>query len=922
MKKLLILLALMLIMAGAEATPVNVDLAERAGRQFVAATFAKGQPTVELQLTYTGITDRGEACFYVFNVDETGFVIISADDRFRPVVGYSEEGIFPSENRSPEMMYYLGKIIEARENPNVVLSADAQKEWQSLLEVGKTLSRNGGKEAAYLCETKWNQNSPYNYYSPEASSGPGGRCYAGCVATAMSQVMKYWNAPAQGSGSHSYYTSYGHLSANFGATTYDWEHMPNHISSVNSTEEIEAVALLMYHCAVAVDMAFSPNGSGAYSEDVPVAIRKYFSYSNHAKQEYREYYTLAAWQAILKGQIDLGWPLYYGGYSESAGHAFVCDGYDDNDLFHFNWGWGGSSDGWFVIDEIDYANWASAITNYVPSTVYNYMPLGPANFTVESEGDTDFTAQLHWTNPTHSIHGTALGDIDKMVVCRNGEVIAEIDNPVPGEQMSYTDHFLPVKVSYSAYAVYHGVTSVVAKAEDVALGPTCPWTIEMTSSATEGWQGGAVVVKDGKGVEFAQLTTTSNSSSMSFEMPLGKLTFEWKNPQVALEQIGFVIRDVDGNAEVTFNGSSSDLQEGVFYTVENACGSEKNDYVPFHLTGESKNQEVLLRWEVKEGFNPVFFVYRDGLLYDVSHETSYTDVNTQGLFHTYFVTSFDGTVESASSNTCHVQPESDYPTPSNLRYEINNQGKLQLTWDPVSEGDPKGYLVFRRARGEEFKRIKATTSTTYADNIKILPCGFYEYAVAACYITVDNVSSFANIEEDPSSCYVSLNKTVIPVGLAYEITPEGVLLTWSDALIAEEYALYRDGVLLADHLTESEYLDESVEADQVYCYAVAGKTAVLTEDMGSEICTNASNSIVTSDAEGIVLYPNPAHDRVCVSAKGLCKVSVINLLGQEVLCQQVVGDTQTLDLHALPQGSYLVRLQGENGSFLIKLMKH
>ena len=923
MKKLLILLALMLGLTSTQAAIINVNMAEQVGRQFVATTFAPNMKTAELQLVYTGTTDRNEACFYVFNVDDTGFVIISADDRFRPVVGYSTEGTFPLENRSPEMMFYLGKIIEARQSPDVVLPADAQKEWHSLLEQGKTVSRNGGKEATYLCETKWNQNSPYNYYSPEASSGPGGRCYAGCVATAMSQVMKYWDAPAQGTGTHSYYSSYGHLSANFGATTYNWEHMPDHITSSNSTqEEIEAVALLMYHCAVAVDMAFSPNGSAAYSEDVTTAIRKYFSYSSHAQQQYRDYYTLAAWQAMLKDQFDLGWPVYYGGYSDSGGHAFVCDGYDDNDLFHFNWGWGGSSDGWFVIDEIDYANWSSAIICYVPTEVYNFMPLGPSGFTAVSQGDAEFTATLQWTNPTHNIHGTALNTIDKIVVCRNGEVISEFDNPTPGEMMSFTDHFLPVKVSYSAYAVCHGVSSAVAVAEDVALGPTCPWTIEMTSSDADGWQGGAVLVKDGKGVEFAQLTTTSETGTSSFDMPVGHLTFAWKNPQVVLEHVGFVIRDVQGNAVVTFAGSSSDLQEGVFYLVENACGSEKNRFAPWHLTGAFVNQEAQLQWEVNTAFSNVFFVYRDGLLYDVSHENSYIDSNTEGLFHTYFVTSFDGTVESAPSNTCNVQAESDYPSPSNVRYEINSQGKLQLTWDPVNDGDPLGYLVFRRARGEAFKRIKATTSTTYADNIKILPCDFYEYAVAACYSSVDNASPYANVEGDPDKYYLSLNKTVVPFGLDYEITTQGVSLSWSDAIVAEEYTLYRDGMLLADHLTTPEYLDEGAETDQVYCYAVIGKTAVLTENPVREVCTNESNDVAALDQEDAVsVYPNPAGDYVTVTAKGLCSVSVINLLGQVIFHQEATGDKHFIDLHSLSKGSYLVRLQRENGCSVVKLMK-
>ena len=111
--------------------------------------------------------------------------------------------------------------------------------------------------------------------------------------------------------------------------------MPDHVGGNSTQEEIEAVALLMYHCGVSVDMNFSPSGSGANSWDVPYAIRHYFSYSNQCSLKGRDEYSLIAWQNMLKEQFELGWPVYYSGFSDSGGHAFVCDGYNDNDLFHY-----------------------------------------------------------------------------------------------------------------------------------------------------------------------------------------------------------------------------------------------------------------------------------------------------------------------------------------------------------------------------------------------------------------------------------------------------------------------------------------------------------------------------------------------------------------------------------------------------------
>ena len=155
-----------------QAGPVDAEKAKAVGQNFVAANFNNDLRSNELQLVYTGASSRNEACFYVFNVGQEGFVIVSADDRFRPIVGYSDEGPFATENPSPEAMFYLDKIIEARTSRNAVLFDNTAEEWQSVMRDGKLLSRNGGRGVDYLCTTKWNQDSPYNYYAPAASSGP------------------------------------------------------------------------------------------------------------------------------------------------------------------------------------------------------------------------------------------------------------------------------------------------------------------------------------------------------------------------------------------------------------------------------------------------------------------------------------------------------------------------------------------------------------------------------------------------------------------------------------------------------------------------------------------------------------------------------------------------------------------------------
>ena len=280
MKKLLTLVIAVILGFGTMfANPVDVNTAKSLGQKFVQANFEKTM-RADLELYYTVTSDNGQPCVYVFNMGNEGFVMVAASDNVCPILAYSENGPFDASNPYNGAMYmletYKNSISYAIEK-NIEATPKIAGQWESLRNCGR-LSNNRGRTVGPLVQTKWNQNSPYNLYAPAASGGPGGRCYAGCVATAMSQVMKYWDHPAQGTGSHSYYCpGYGQQSANFGATTYHWELMPRSLSSA-SQEQIEAVATLMYHCGVSVDMTFDWDGSGTYSDLVPPAMAAYFDY--------------------------------------------------------------------------------------------------------------------------------------------------------------------------------------------------------------------------------------------------------------------------------------------------------------------------------------------------------------------------------------------------------------------------------------------------------------------------------------------------------------------------------------------------------------------------------------------------------------------------------------------------------------------
>ena len=330
-----------------------------------------------LQLAYKVTATIGDALeertmFYVFNVDTIGFVIVSGDDTVIPILGYSDHGNFYSDNLPPAFQ----KWLEGYKNEiNYVVSNDIKstedinKQWSlqiSNKNSNTTLSTNS---VAPLIQTHWdqlngnNQQSPlYNNYCP-FDSQYNVNTVTGCVATAMAQIMKFWNYPSSGTGFYSYFCNSQDitLSANFGNTTYQWSSMPNQLSSSSTTAQKNAIATLMSHCGISVDMnygvaGFPPNGdngSGAAGAiKVQPALVNYFGYSSAIIRLRSNYPDDTNWINLLKSELDAGRPMYYEGTGGSTGHAFVCDGYNNNG-FNFNWGWSGQYDGIYIVNALN-----------------------------------------------------------------------------------------------------------------------------------------------------------------------------------------------------------------------------------------------------------------------------------------------------------------------------------------------------------------------------------------------------------------------------------------------------------------------------------------------------------------------------------------------------------------------------------------
>ncbi|MES2286075.1 MAG: C10 family peptidase [Bacteroidota bacterium] len=304
------------------------------------------------------IYHKGVAAYYIFNLSGNAFVIVSADERINPVLGYSFQSKFDQEN-TPDCLEWL--LDEYKEQIYEVVSGNLNYEHKEITkEWAKYELSNGQKSnqpnpplllsVGPLTTTTWSQGCYYNEHCPaDISLGTTrcGRVPTGCVATAFGQVLKYYNYPAQGTGTNSYSSStYGTISANFGTTTYNWAAMPNKLLSSNPD-----VAKLLFHAGVSINMGYTANSSAAFTTAVRTALVNKFKYATTAQNITKSSYTNTQWENLIRTELDAQRVVIINGHDPvaNAGHAFIADGYQGTNSFHINWGWNGSSDGYFLL---------------------------------------------------------------------------------------------------------------------------------------------------------------------------------------------------------------------------------------------------------------------------------------------------------------------------------------------------------------------------------------------------------------------------------------------------------------------------------------------------------------------------------------------------------------------------------------------
>ena len=341
MRKTLLLFSLFLVTLVAWGKPVDRNAALKQANAFLSSKGIPVRHSLNMAYAQPGKAAEAHSLYYVFNVgNDKGFVIVAGDDAVTPILAYADRGDFSEREMAPAakamLESYAQQIEMIQQNPS--LSVAASTSYEAI---------------APMVETQWNQMEPYNYMCPTITGEPG-RSVTGCVATAMAQIMYYHKWPvAETKAIPAYEMSTGELIAGADPVVIDWDAMQLTYTGSEAEDDPAALAVaqLMVLCGKSVKMNYSYNSSGAGDGAMLNALKSYFDYDGAARLVYREDYANADWEKMVYDELAAQRPVYLSGFSESAsgqvGHAFVCDGYDGQGLFHINWGWGGMSDGFF-----------------------------------------------------------------------------------------------------------------------------------------------------------------------------------------------------------------------------------------------------------------------------------------------------------------------------------------------------------------------------------------------------------------------------------------------------------------------------------------------------------------------------------------------------------------------------------------------
>jgi hypothetical protein len=328
--------------------PVTRQVLNEVATNFMAENFPGGARKIRsvVPFVYDDVNTLN-----LLELEPEGWMLVSTDKKVEPIIGFSFTGHFvmPDENSNAALYNWLNLYQKQIKQIITDKSLQAETGWEKAQQTTniKSAAASGVKVSPFML-AKWDQGQNWNQYCPADANGPGGHVYVGCVAVSMAQAMSVFKKPEKGQGYYSYADAkYGTQYANFGNTTYYWD-------SISFTKANKFNALLLYHCAVAVDMEFGSDGSGTQTAYTASALKNYFMFSQKIQYKQRSG-TDAEWHTHLQDQLLHGRPIIYAGDAGDGnpGHAFNIDGVTNSIYFHLNWGWSGSNNGYYTLDALN-----------------------------------------------------------------------------------------------------------------------------------------------------------------------------------------------------------------------------------------------------------------------------------------------------------------------------------------------------------------------------------------------------------------------------------------------------------------------------------------------------------------------------------------------------------------------------------------
>ena len=284
---------------------------------------------------------------YIINFSSNGFAIISADDRVFPILAFSIDNKINFENIPMQLLEVIDSWQEGIEyiiNNNISASISIEAEWEKYL--SSDLIYDSSRNVSPLISANWDQGGAWNDMCPS-------NALVGCVAVSMAQVMYYWQYPQNGIGQNSYYhNDYGEISTDFSFSFYDYQNMLDN-------QATNASQLLLYDSGVSVNMDYGSNASGAYvvwgANSAINALVDHFQFNDDISAVYKSSYSDIQWAEVLKNELDQSRPIIMRAYDNNSGsgHAWNIDGYQGENHFHCNWGWGGNSNGYFYLNNLN-----------------------------------------------------------------------------------------------------------------------------------------------------------------------------------------------------------------------------------------------------------------------------------------------------------------------------------------------------------------------------------------------------------------------------------------------------------------------------------------------------------------------------------------------------------------------------------------